>query len=704
MGVDVERLTGLLAQGYSLREIARREGVHLESLRRLLRRQGVLMPREQLRAEAQSMAAQGISASQIAQRLGIPKRTVCRWLSVSNGTPPVSNGTPPVSNGTPPVSNGTPPAPNESQVRQMSQSQSETAAALYAAGYTVREVASALGISISTAHTLIKEAGAPSRKRGRQPTLSERHKQTLLSLLANPATQHLPIKKLYAALCEQTPPPHPSYAAVYRYLTEDAPELYRRKPRERYLHAHHPTTLYPGEQWLIDRYRADVFVLDPATGECARPECIVIIDRATRAILAIGAAYRPDEATIRKRFHYDAHLVGSSLLQAIRGELTGVPHFPQSLILDWGKTEGAHRIQEYLEYHRVQIRKAAPYTPHDKAEIEGGVIAHIHTQLEARLPGYCGPDNRPNTMPAAWDGKPRRVITAKGVYYTDAAGRPLLDIDEFNRELQAYARHWNEQPCSDDPRHRFVPRIERLKPLLQKRDGLQTNLHYAETYLLPVAIRTVYEDGTISLYGRRYYHPALVALRTLWGKDAKVAVRYSITNRDAVYLFAYDHKLGNATLEWLWHYDNPQTPSPHPWYRSQATYYNRDDHTEDDPAHLAWVRLTRAVNQAAREAAKQLRANPVADPNLALNYIAAHIWERVERHLSLLPSPTAAAQGAEAGDNDTEDATPAPNATDGDAHALISPEPNPEGQLDLLEVERAVMRKRREQAMRFWGL
>jgi len=102
MGVDVERLTGLLAQGYSLREIARREGVHLESLRRLLRRQGVLMPREQLRAEAQSMAAQGISASQIAQRLGIPKRTVCRWLSVSNGTPPVSNGTPPVSNGTPP--------------------------------------------------------------------------------------------------------------------------------------------------------------------------------------------------------------------------------------------------------------------------------------------------------------------------------------------------------------------------------------------------------------------------------------------------------------------------------------------------------------------------------------------------------------------------------------------------------------------------
>jgi hypothetical protein len=45
---------------------------------------------------------------------------------------------------------------------------------------------------------------------------------------------------------------------------------------------------------------------------------------------------------------------------------------------------------------------------------------------------------------------------------------------------------------------------------------------------------------------------------------------------------------------------------------------------------------------------------------------------------------------------------PAHPATDGDAHALISPEP--QQQLNLLEIERAVMRKRREQAMRFWGL
>ena len=686
-----------------MRQIAKVLGVHHSVVQRIMRKHGLMLKREEIKAQALTLYSQGVSASQIAKMLGVPRGTVVRWVSAPNESQVRQMSQPPAPNESQVRQMSQPPAPNESQVRQMSQPQPEVVAALYSAGYSIRQIAEQLDISVSAAHKLIKESGIQLRSRGRQPALSERHKQALLSLLANPATQHLPIKKLYAALCEQTPPPHPSYAVVYRFLTEDAPELYRRKPRERYLHAHHPTALYPGEQWLIDRYRADVFVLDPATGECARPECIVIIDRATRAILAIGAAYRPDEATIRKRFHYDSHLVGSSLLQAIRGELTGVPHFPQALILDWGKTEGAHRIQEYLEYHRVRIQKAAPYTPHDKAEIEGGVIAHIHTQLEARLPGYCGPDNRPDAMPAAWNGKPRKVITAKGVYYTDAAGRPLLDIDEFNRELQAYARWWNEQPCSDDPRHRFVPRIERLKPLLQKRDGLQTNLHYAETYLLPVAIRTVYEDGTISLYNRRYYHPALVALRTLWGKDAKVAVRYSITNRDTVYLFSYDHKLGNATLDWLWHYDNPQTPSPHPWYRSQATYYNRGDHTEDDPAHLAWVRLTRAVNQAARNAAKRLRAEPIADPNLAFNYIAAHIWDCVEQHLSLLPSQhTRAAQGAEAGDNDTEDATPAPNATDGDAHALISPEP--QQQLNLLEIERAVMRKRREQAKRFWGL
>jgi transposase len=696
-----------------MRQIAKVLGVNPSTAHRIARKLGITTPREQLKAQALALYSQGISATQIAKMLGAPRGTVIRWVSATNGAAPATNESRAQQMSQTPATNESraqqmsqTPATNESRAQQMSQTQSEAVAALYNAGYSIRQIASQLGISVAAAHKLIKESGIQLRSRGRQPALTNDQRQALLSLLANPATQHLPAKKLYAALCEQTPPPHPSYAAVYRFLATSVPELYRRKPKQRFLHAHHPTTLSPGEQWLIDRYRADLFVLDPATGECARPECIVIIDRATRAILAIGAAYRPDEATIRKRFHYDAHLVGSALLQAIRGEITGIPHFPQSLILDWGKTEGAHRIQEYLEYHRVQIRKAAPYTPHDKAEIEGGVIAHIHTQLEARLPGYCGPDNRPNTMPAAWDGKPRRVITAKGVYYTDAAGRPLLDIDEFNRELQAYARWWNEQPCSDDPRHRFVPRIERLKPLLQKLDALQTNLHYAETYLLPVAIRTVYEDGTISLYNRRYYHPALVALRTLHGKDAKVAVRYSLTNRDTVYLFAYDQRTGNATLEWLWHYDNPQTPSPHPWYRSQATYYNRDDHTEDDPAHLAWVRFTRAVNQAARDAAKRLRAEPIADPNLAFNYIAAFIWDTVEQHLHTLnPLPShhaPAAQGAEAGDNGNEDATPAPNATDGNAHALISPEP--QQQLNLLEIERAVMRKRREQAKRFWGL
>jgi transposase len=678
-GADIRAISDLLSQGHAPYQIAKALGIHHSVVQRIIRKHGLIPKREEIKAQALALYSQGISTSQIAEMLEVPRGTVVRWVSAQNESqvrkmsqPPAQNESqvrkmsqPPAQNESqvrkmsqPPAQNGTTPAQNESEVCKMSQPQSEVVAALYNAGYPIRQIALQLCISVAAAHKLIKESGVQLRSRGRQPALTNNQREALLSLLANPATQHLPIKKLYAALCEQTPPPHPSYAAVYRYLTEDAPELYRRKPKQRFLHAHHPTTLYPGEQWLIDRYRADVFVLDPATGECARPECIVIIDRATRAILAIGAAYRPDEATIRKRFHYDAHLVGSAILQAVRGELTGAPHFPQSLILDWGKTEGARRIQEYLEYHRVQIRKAAPYTPHDKAEIEGGVIAHIHTQLEARLPGYCGSDNRPNTMPAAWNGKPRRVVTAKGVYYTDAAGRPLLDIDEFNRELQAYARWWNEQPCSDDPRHRFVPRIERLKPLLQKLDALQTNLHYAETYLLPVAIRTVYEDGTISLYNRRYYHPALVALRTLWGKDAKVAVRYSLTNRDTVYLFSYDHKLGNATLEWLWHYDNPQTPSPHPWYRSQATYYNRDAHHEDDPAHLAWVRLARAVNQAAREAAKRLRAEPIADPSLAFNYIAAHIWECVERHLSLLPNPTQVAQGAEAGACDTGKLTP----------------------------------------------
>jgi len=162
---------------------------------------------------------------------------------------------------------------------------------------------------------------------GRPPALTDDHIRTLQALLADPATQHLPYTQIYKLFAAQASNP-PGYHTVYRYLRE-IPELFKRKKRQRYLHAYHPANVLPGEVWLIDRFKADVFVLDPLTAEVARPECIVIIDKATRAILAIGAAYRPNETTTRKRYHFDAHLAGVAILEAIRGELTGVPHYPK---------------------------------------------------------------------------------------------------------------------------------------------------------------------------------------------------------------------------------------------------------------------------------------------------------------------------------------------------------------------------------------
>ena len=79
--------------------------------------------------------------------------------------------------------------------------------------------------------------------------------------------------------------------------------------------------------------------------------------------------------------------------------------------------------------------------------------------------------------------------------------------------------------------------------------------------------------------------------------------------------------------------DNPQTPSEHPWYRSQATWYNRDEHREGDPYHDAWIHLTRAVNQAARAAIKDVRQNPITDHRMLFQYIAAATWRAAEKHL-----------------------------------------------------------------------
>lgn len=488
-------------------------------------------------------------------------------------------------------------------------------------------------INVSEYNSLIQK-NKPQTKKGRPKALSDEHIVLLQKIIADPKTQHLSCSQIYKIFSQRVSDP-PSYHTVYRFLLS-MPEIYKRKPRERYLHAHHPTSSLPGEIWLVDRFRSDVFVLDPLTGEAMRPECIVVIDKATRAILAIGAAYRPNEATQKKRFHYDAHLAGAALLQAVRGELTGAPHFPNKLIIDFGKVEGSQRIIDYLNYHGVVVEKARPYTPHDKAEIEGGVIAHIHSQLEAYLPGYCGPDNRKDVQPACWSGKPQRVVTAKGIYYTDAAGRPLLDIDEFNKELQKFAHNWNEQPTSDDIRYRHLPRIARLKHATENNE-LQSRLHYAETYLLPGAPRRVAEDGTIRVANRVYYHPCLIALRTLYGKEAKVYVRYSFTCRDTVYLYCIDpYHLDEAPTEWLWMWEAVGTSgASHPWERSQATIYKREAHREDDPRHTDWVNLVRAVNQAARRAANDLRQNPISEPRFAFNYIAASIWRVVEQHIGV---------------------------------------------------------------------
>ncbi|RMH32694.1 MAG: hypothetical protein D6687_09410 [Acidobacteria bacterium] len=495
-----------------------------------------------------------------------------------------------------------------------------------------RQLAFLLGISERRAKQIIKAAPKPKdpKKGGRPPALSEECIRILAALNADPATQHLSHRGKYQILCQRVNNP-PSYHTVYRYLNS-LPEAYTRKRRERYLHGVHFSSDLPGECWLIDRFRADVFVIDPMTGNAARPECVVIIDKATRAILAIGAAYRSEQTTTRKKFHFDAHLIGSAILQAARGELTGAPHLPQKLLMDWGKTEGADRIIQFLEYHRVLVLKARPYTPHDKAEIEGGVIAPIHKNLESKLPGYCGSDNRPQNQPSCWDGKPKQHLVKGCLVYTDAAGRVLLTIDEFNEELIRYAKKWNELPESSDIRYRNIPRVARLKSATVHNPHL--SLQFPETYLLPGCTRTVYEDGTIQIAGRRYYSPALVALRAIYGTRAKVYARYCITDRTRVYLYRIDPESPNEIpTEWLYPMGDVHNSNAHPWERSQATWYNRDEHFEDDPYHIAWENLVRAVNQKARYAINEVRRNPITDHRLLVNFVIAHIWDAVEKHL-----------------------------------------------------------------------
>ncbi len=552
--------------------------------------------------------------------------------------------------------------------------------------------------------------------KGRPPALADEMKKVATALYTDPATRHLSYSQMYKRLQELIDQPLPSYYTLYRFW-KSLPKTAEKRKRSRQAPALHMSNVLPGEVWMIDRYRADLFVIDPVTNQPVRPEVAVIIDKATRAILAIGAACRPNEKDTKRKYHFDRHLIGGILAQAIRGTITGIPHLPQRFVCDFGKVENSKNITDYLTYHRVIIDRTAPYTPHDKAEIEGGVIAHIHTQLEAHLPGYTGPDNKPGKQPECWNGQPRSILTAKGIVWVDNAKRVLITIDEYNEALQGFAREWNARPNTKDIRYR-QPRHYRLAHTVGQKNWLETSEKYVETYLLPMEIRTIRQQGYIVLHNRIYYHPVLVALLEVYGNKAQVAVRYNPTDRSKVYLYWVDD---DGCREWLWFHDTIEgnESKTHPWLRSCATLYDRysQEHYEYDPRHKAWEAFTKRVNNAAHRAAKKSIQIPITDARRAFYYIATHLWELVEEYLanqligSFVPAPDHLPQAggeivappvpvAGAG-NATEDAAHAQSATEGDEHALSS-----DGDITpefLHHLRLRAMRKLQEEARKWRG-
>lgn len=463
-----------------------------------------------------------------------------------------------------------------------------------------------------------------SSKRGRPKAITPEMEAQIIQLVKNPATAHLSARQWYNRLF---PNGNPSYHAFIRFI-DTLPDIYRKRKRDRSQAAFHPAFVAPWETWEVDRCIGDIMVIDPVTSKLSRPEVCAVVDRASRAILAVGVAYRDRPDLSQKgRFSYDAELYGQLLAEAIRGKLTGLPAMPQHIVYDHGKIEESEGIAKYLLYHKVIRDAVGPYSPHGKPTIEGWFNV-MHKQFEADLAGYLGSDNREKSWPDCWDGKIRHHKTSKYHGYGDAANRQLLTIDDYAMALTDWVKEWNMQP-SIDPRFYGMPKLQILAEYWRMDNRAMEK--YVETYLLPhVRNRTVYPGGIVRLYGREYFHPCLVALYEVFRKEAKVCLRYSRINRSTVYLF-WETDDGKPPMEHLWEVSYLGDMHPDPYRASQAVWYNRDEHHEYSPMHKNHEARARAVVRAAREAGEKGMQVPITDPRRLFQYVAYHCWEAWEK-------------------------------------------------------------------------
>ena len=272
--------------------------------------------------------------------------------------------------------------------------------------------------------------------------------------------------------------------------------------------------LLPGEIYMADGYRADVYLMHPMTGDAWRPEIMHVIDVKTGFL--VGYRIMANEGT------YDVMLGWAAIFERWQ-------HVPSVVYVDNG-SGFANRIAAsdstgYYQRAGVQrLIRSLPRNARGKGNIERYHRVVRDDFLKTWKPAfYCGPDMAKDALDA----------TSRDV----KAGR--LTPPSVGQFIEAYdawlAQDYNQRPIRDDKKLTRAQAFAQLAPIAPHAS--------AEEIARPCVERTV-QRASVRLYNREYGHPDLIG----WNRQ-KVLVEYDVLAHGLVTVRELDgHLICDAPL------------------------------------------------------------------------------------------------------------------------------------------------------------
>jgi transposase InsO family protein len=336
-------------------------------------------------------------------------------------------------------------------------------------------------------------------------------------------------------------PPIPSTASMYRYIdiltigkhTTGSASTRRslaNRPKSKF---NTRIELLPGNEVQVDSTTLDVLVHSP-DGEPVRPILTVLLDRATRLVLAFTLRLvaakavdhvtllaqaltppqnRPDNTQFRATVQrMNPHVTLMSPDERKQYERTRPFVHPRCIVMDNGRDFTSKAFQAAAEMHGVDLRYSAPHTPTGKPLVERN-FGSIDSLLVQYLNGYVG-----------------RSPEFRG-YKVENEG--LMDIYALHELLDDwFIKVWNHRPHAGlrdlmEPKIQLTP-FQMHEASAKLTSNLETTLTRDDYIaMLPTVYRRVTDTG-VSVNYREFDSEGLNPLRHTRSSNASRKGRYEV--------------------------------------------------------------------------------------------------------------------------------------------------------------------------------